>query len=290
MPQLVNFDAERQLLCDLDYKKTLTEYIFQYKNAPLFEDRLEAIKELEKNLADSNAFITIKWAAQNDAFFSLRNECISILDKAPTNKLPEVKALLIQIYNNDKKTLTRAKALNYLNKKFSNDPDVKTLNENALKVNSYAIIAEALVAFGKLDTKLALEKAKPFETENGKDVIFAIAELYANYGSDDQIGFFRANIKNINGFEMVSFCSYYAKCAKRCNNSVSAILAAQDFESFALAGSKFTKFGAQKSLKDLLNVWEQREKVAKANSTNEKDLKLITETKEIIARHYDAAK
>jgi aminopeptidase N len=289
-PQLVNFDAERQLLCDLDYKKTQDEYIFQYKNAPLFEDRFEAIKELEKNLTDAGAFNIVKGAAENDKYFVLRNHCISQLDKAPSEKLSEVKSTLLNIYTSDKKTLTRARALNILNKKFTNDADVKAINEKALNEMSYAICAEALDYYGKIDVKMAMQKAKAFENENGKDVLYTIAELYANYGSDEQVGFFRANIKNVSGFEMISFFSYYAKCAKRCNNSVSAIIAAQDFETIAKGGNKFTKFGAQKSLKDLLSVWEQKEKAAKANNTNEKELKTISETKLIIANSYNAVK
>lgn len=290
LPQLVNFDAERQLLCDLDYPKSIDEYVFQYKNAPLFEDRFEAIKELEKNLSNANAFITIKWAAENDVYFNIRNHCISQLEKVTEDKLRDIKLTLVNIYNKDKKTLVRAKALKVLNLKFMNDADVKALNEKAINETSYAICAEALDGFAKTDTKLAMQKAKPFENESGGDVIFSIAELYANYGSDDQIGFFRANMKNVNGFEMISFCSYYAKCAKRCNNSVSAIVSAQDFESIAKAGSKYTKFGAQKSLKDLMNVWEQKEKTAKAANANAADLKLITETKDIISKLYSGIK
>ncbi|MDX2172164.1 MAG: M1 family metallopeptidase [Bacteroidota bacterium] len=289
-PQLVNFDAERQLLCDLDYKKSQEEYIFQYKNAPLYEDRFEAIKELEKNLSDVNVYNVIKWAAENDKYFVVRNHCISQLDKAPTEKLAEVKSTLLTIYNNDKKTLTRARALNVLNKKFLNDADIKSLNEKALNEMSYAICAEALDYFGKIDVKIAMQKAKAFENENGKDVLYTIAELYANYGSDEQIGFYRSNLKNVNGFEMMSYISYYAKCAKRCNNSVSALIAAQDFETIAKAGNKFTKFGAQKSLKDLMVIWEQKEKTAKASNAAEKDVKLITETKEIITKQYNNVK
>jgi hypothetical protein len=135
-----------------------------------------------------------------------------------------------------------------------------------------------------------MQKAKAFENECGGDILFAIAELYANYGSDDQIGFYRANLKNVNGFEMLSYCSYYAKCAKRCSNSVSALVAAQDFEIIAKNGSKFTKFAGQKSLKELMNVWEQKEKTAKATNISPQDLKLIIETKDIISKQYNSVK
>ena len=76
VPELVNFDAEKQLLCDLDYAKTQEEYIFQYKNAPLFMDRYEALTKLESKITEPNVYSVFKWAAENDKYFILRNFAI----------------------------------------------------------------------------------------------------------------------------------------------------------------------------------------------------------------------
>ncbi len=296
-PQLVNFDAERQLLCNLDYEKTVEEYIFQFKNAPLFEDRYESLKKLDTKLADANVYALFKWAAENDKYYIIRNYAIARLGDAPADKLPEVKTTLISIYNNDKKTRTRAKALNVLNKKFAADADVKALNLKALNEQSYAICGEGLDALSKNDPKLAMEKAKAFENEGGKDVLFAVGELYSNHGSDEQIPFFQNNLKQCNGFELMGFIGMYAKTAKRCSTYTSAIVAVNDLNTLGKGANRFTKFSAAKGIKDILTVWEGKEKTQKAQletakkenkdiTTLEKDLKTTSETKDIIAKKY----
>jgi len=289
-PQLVNFDAERQLLCDLQYEKTKEEYLFQYQHAPLYEDRLEALKNLETKIAtDNDALALFKDAAQHDKFYQLRNYALSKLELASNDK-ENVKTILFSIYNNDKHTRTRAKALNALNKSFAGDAEVMAFNEKALTEQSYAICGEALQAFAKTDVKLAMQKAKIFENESGKDVLFPICNLYADNGSDEQIAFFHNNIKWFNGFEVMTFCNSYAKLAKRCTNSANVITAANDIAMLGNGAVKFVKFAAQKCLKDILSAWESKEKNAKTNLENakkenkdlsdlEKELNAVSKTK-----------
>ncbi len=300
VPQLVNFDAERQLLCDIDYPKTTEEYIFQYKVAPLFEDKMEALVQLESKISDPAVFTIFKDAAQNDKFFALRNYAIGRLENAPADKKTEVKSALTAVFNNDQKTRTRAKALGVLNKIAGTDADIKSLNEKALSEQSYAICGEALQAIAKTDPALAMEKAKLFEKESGKDVIFPVAQIYSTQGADAQIPFFQHAVRYINGFEMLTFISLYSKTAAR-SSANGALTAAKDIEMISKGANKYVKYGAVKSLKDLLGVWENKEKTAKAAidqaklegkdaSTLEKELAAATGTKESIARIYDGLK
>jgi aminopeptidase N len=283
-PQLVNFDAERQLLAELTYKKTIDEYVFQYKNAPLYSDRMEALKELYKEVSKNDAaYQTIKWAAENDKYYRMRQNAINFLNSVSKEKESELKPLMVKIFNFDKKTTTRADALEFLNTHYASDPELNALNEKALMEPSYAIDAEALDYYVKKDPKLALEKAKPFEKEAGKAILYTLSGLYGNHGSAGDIVFFHTNMKNFGGFELITFLSNYIKLAKRCDGYSEALTAARDFETIAKEGGRFTKSGATKGLKDLLAVWTKKEIDAKAASMNEKDLKVITETKDIIA-------
>lgn len=59
-PKLVNFDAEKQLLCKKTENKTLSEYVYQYYAAPLFLDRQEALQAFKGNVSDPSVFNTIK--------------------------------------------------------------------------------------------------------------------------------------------------------------------------------------------------------------------------------------
>jgi aminopeptidase N len=267
-PQLVNFDSERQLLCDLEYVKNKNTYVFQYKNAPLYEDRLEALKALEANAGETEIFSLFSQAATSDQFYALRNYAISVLSKTKEDKSTDLKKTLLSIYENDKKNITRAKALEVLNKKFSADSDINTLNDKALLETSYAICAKALQYFTESNPTLALTKAKMFENEAGKEVLFSVANLYASHGGDEQLGFFHNAIGHFGGFEIISFASSYAKTAKRCENPANVLLAAHDLEMIAKGANKFTKFATTRGIKDLLSVWETKEKTAQTKFEN----------------------
>jgi aminopeptidase N len=300
-PQLVNFDAERQLLADIDYKKTTEEYVFQYKNAPLFEDRKEALVQLESKIGEQVVYDLFKYAAQKDSYYGIRNLAIAKLEKAPEDKLSQTKACLMDIYKNDKKTTTRAEALGSLNSKFPGDADVMLLNTSGLNETSYAICGEALKGFIKNDPKLAMEKAKAFENESGKGILFPIANLYATHGGDEQLNFFHRALKYVSGFELLSFSSSYVKTAKRSTSSSMAIATAMDLEELSKGASKFIKFSLLKGMKDLASTWEALETGKKAKieadkkenkdvTTLEKELITVTETKDILTKMYNRSK
>lgn len=300
-PQLINFDAERQLLCNLEYQKTQEEYLFQYKNAPLYDDRFEALSVLESKLSDPAVFALFKEVAEKDKFEGLRSYAVGKITSAPQDKAEEVKAVLMNVYTNDKNTRTRAKALGALNKRFGRDADIVDLNNKALSEVSYAICGEAFEWIGKNNPKLAMERAKNFEGETGKDVIFPLAELYSNHGSEAQIPFFQNNLKYMTGFELGSFCGFYAKMAKRCNSATDALVIAKDLETLSKGANRFTKYGAVKGIRDIAAAWEAREKtisskldVARAGNKDtvalEKELKEAIAAKEEITKMYNSVK
>ena len=169
-----------------------------------------------------------------------------------------MKTILIDVLKAEKNPKTKARALASLNK-LGNDPEIMVLNEKALQEQSYSVCGEALTAIAAKDPKLAMEKAKLFENESGKKVLFPVAELYAKNGGDDQILFFRNALKYINGFELMSFCNLYSKTAMRCTESKNVLMAANDLAIISKDGSKFIKYTTQKGLKDIMLLWAKKE-------------------------------
>lgn len=300
-PKLINFDADRQLLCDLDYAKTKEEYMYQYKNAPLFEDRMEALKKLESKLNEQDVFELFKDAALNDKLAFMRIYAINKLDKAPEEKAVDLKQLYTTVYSKDLSTTTRAKALGALNQKYAGDAEVMALNEKALTEQSYAICAEGLESIIKNNPTIGLKKAKTFENENSKSLLFVIANCYANQGADDEMAFFHQAIKRVNGFEIITFSNAYGKTAKRCVKTENVLMAGKDLEILAKGANKYTKYATTKALKDLLTVWEEKEnrlnKLMEVSKSSEKEfddlnaqLKQATELKEKLTVMYNAVK
>lgn len=259
LPTLVIFDAERQLLADINFPKSLNELQLQYTLSSLFEDRYDALNEMASKLSDASTYSLFKVAARKDSLYSIRNFAIQKLKVSGADTL-DLKGLFMTIYTMDKNTLTRTEALAALNELGPTDPEIERLNVSALSEKSYEICGEALSSIAKRNPTLALQQAKPFENESGKAVLFPIANLYATNGGDDQISFFHNGIRYMNGFELLNFCMSYVKTAKRCNNSQNVIMAAKDLESLSKGTNKFMKSGFTKGVKDLLDIWEAKEK------------------------------
>lgn len=77
-PDLINFDAEKYLLAEINQKKTLAQLLFQYQHGSLFMDRFEAVKAA--NAAKSDPVSQqISRLALSDPNWMLRKGALSIV-------------------------------------------------------------------------------------------------------------------------------------------------------------------------------------------------------------------
>lgn len=297
-PQLVNVDAERQLLADINYDKTTEEYIYQYNNAKLWGDRKEAISYFEKHSNEPAVFELLKTIANKDSWKEFRKDAINILGTSSQDKMAEVKPLLISIYKNDVNTTVRAEALRNLSKNF-NDAELNTLYESALNEQSYAIVCEGLAALAITNPVLAMQKANSLESEKNKNLIYSIADLYSAKAGDEKLAYFKSIKSNFSGYDLMGYNNIYGKFLKRTNNPEIALDGAKDLISISKTDNKYIKYSALKSLKDnLVKTWQEKEvtlndSITKSSGdtvnqlTNE--LKTVTETKTKLIEMYNEA-
>ncbi|WP_317898752.1 M1 family metallopeptidase [Aurantibacillus circumpalustris] len=300
-PQLVNFDAERQLIADIDYPKTQAEYLFQYSSAPLFEDRQEALNGIEEQMQDGVVYALFKQVLEKEKSKPLRHYALQRLEKVSPEKRNEVKSLLIMLYQKEVDNITRAKILGALNRMSVGTVDMIGLNSTALNDKSYAVCAEALTGIAKSDVKMAMEKAILLERESGKELLFVIANLYANNGGDGQVHFFHDALKFINGFDVMGFAGLYTKTARQCKIPENVLTTARDLEMLSNGANKYIKFTMVKGIKDILSSWESKEntvqtkletaKQEKQSTTElEKELQVVKTTKITLTEIYNRAK
>jgi aminopeptidase N len=266
-PDLVNVDAEKMLLGVKRDNKSKEEFVFQYKNAPLYMDRFEALDALRKTVNDSIAKQVIT-SALDDKFWGLRILAINAL--VPT-KAP-IKEKLMGMAQKDEDSKVRATALEALSKMFSSD-DLLPVFKSAMNDKSYGVMGEALAGIAKLNSAEALRLAKQFENETSQNVLINIAKVYSEYGTDENNEFFIRTEPKITGFSKIGFLSLYAGFLEHSKDeTINAGLPL--LENNARNGSnKWTKFYAQKAISDLANMYKEREdklqkKLADMKSTN----------------------
>lgn len=305
-PDLVNFDAERQLLAKVNYEKTKDEYVFQYKNAGLWGDRDEAIDYFKEHLDQKDVYDLMKSIAQNDPWKKFRNEAISALSAIAKDKETDLKPLFVTIATKDASTKTRAAAIKALSANYKGD-DLTALYEAALNEQSYAVVSEGFDAIAKTNTELAMKKAKQLEGENSKEIMFSVMDLYSKNGTDENHEYFKSIKKNFSGFELMGYGNMYGKYLKRVTKPETAIDGAKELAKIGKSDNKYVKYAAQKVMNDnLVKVWQDKEdklnakieKAKKDTSTSsaadvEKmtaELKTVSETKKQIVELYNSIK
>jgi aminopeptidase N len=300
-PDLVNIDAERQLLAKIAYEKTKDEYVFQYKNAPLWGDRDEALDYFKNHMDDKAVFDLVKSAAQNDPWRKFRADAIELLSEHAKDKEAELKPILVSISEKDANTRVRAAAIKALASNYKGD-DLNALYEKALSEQSYAIVSEGFDAIAKTNPELAMKKAKALENEMSKEIIYSIADLYSKNGTDENHEYFKKVKKQFSGFELLAYGNIYGKYLKRATNPAIAIDGAKEIAKLGASDSKYVKYAAQKVMKDnLLNVWQDKEdklnaKIERAKKENQDvtaltaELKTVSDTKKQILDLYNSIK
>jgi aminopeptidase N len=181
-PDLVNVDADKILLVQKTDNKTIEEYIFQYKNAPKYVDRLEAISAAKKNSVEEIIIPALK-----DAYFDLRIQALDNLQLENAETKKKVLATVIEMAKTDQSTLVRAAATDALG--VLKDPNLIPVFIEGIKNQSYAIQGASLNAISGLDMVQALKTAKSLEKDSKGALANAIVNVYSVDGSDAEFGF-----------------------------------------------------------------------------------------------------
>lgn len=251
-PDLVNVDAEKMLLAVKKDNKTKDEYVFQYRNAPLYLDRYEALDFLRKNMNDSIARYTMI-SALDDKFWGLKLMAINALAQA---KVP-VKDKLIELAQKDENAKVRAVAIEALSKNASED--LMPVFQAGLKDQSYSVIGESLNGIASINPGEALKLAKQFENETVQNLLVNVARIYSEHGTDENNDFFLKTEPKITGFNKIGFISLYSGFLEHSKDeTINEGLPM--LEKNARNGSnKWTKFYAQKAIADLSKMYKERE-------------------------------
>ena len=124
-PDLINVDAEKYILGVRSQTKTLEQSVFQYKNAPLFMDRFEALIALQAQKNETTAR-QVFMSALMDSNSTIRQFALGFISSLQPNERSSVYAQIRQMALKDPVSLVRADAVTVLSKSYldKNNTDV----------------------------------------------------------------------------------------------------------------------------------------------------------------------
>ncbi|MEP6675388.1 MAG: M1 family metallopeptidase [Ferruginibacter sp.] len=156
-PDLINVDGDKILLAEKTDNKTDANFIAQWKYAPLYLDRKEALDYFaKKNMPELANGLTDKYAP-------LRAGTIQKLAASSMKSDPTVVVNIEKIANTEKDKKTKAAAIRFLAK--LKDSKYLSLFKNNLNDSSYSVSAAALEGLNSLDPAGAYNEAKKLNAD-----------------------------------------------------------------------------------------------------------------------------
>jgi len=175
-PDLIDFDPNNYLLAEVEEKKPIEDYVFQYQYTNGYLNHLEAIEGLTEHYYDALITKDILMAALDNPFWGIREKAMDNIDIEDEGfDLKILKKKFLQIAKNDDKTSTRSAAIGKVsNKKFN----VRAASiEPFLKDSSYLVMSSSLYALNRMDSTLALKKAADLTNESNQGIQHAVASI-----------------------------------------------------------------------------------------------------------------
>lgn len=174
-PDFVDFDPDKILVGQVLDNKKITDYAYQYKNAPSYYNRIEAIKFATKDKSHEAQLILL--AGLEDQQDDLRVLSIKAIDLGDSQIKDGAIKSLLNIAKNDKKTIARAAAIIKLAS--TNESSYKTLMTESIKNQSYNVIAAGICGLSKFSTDEA-DKALATLDEDTKNHVNPLIKKFNN--------------------------------------------------------------------------------------------------------------
>ncbi len=175
-PDLINVDGDKVLLCIKKDNKTAENYIYQYKNAPLYVDRKEALDYFAKNNMPELA------EGLKDKFAALRRSTLNKLSSSKLSTDPVVIKNIETIAHTEKDKKTKAAAVTFLAK--TKDTKYQSLYEKCISDSSYSVAGAALQALNSLEPSKAYELTKKYCTDAKGLLGQVVNDVLINQGNE----------------------------------------------------------------------------------------------------------
>lgn len=257
-PQLVNFDADKVLVCEKNQALSDAENVYKFYNAPHYLDKFEALEALTFKQKDNAAVQGVFLKALQDNNFYLRLDAINLVDPDKFSDKSQLLLSLQKIINTDPVSQVREKAVAKI-AKIQKDKSVPLLEQILNADSSFITQAAALThlySFNK--TKGYTYAAKLSDTES-PELMMAIAKIFKD-SSADNLEFFKKAIWLNHGRTAYSNFKSIEEFLQKTNNFIleRGLLFLKDI--YLYEESEYNTNGAKQAVRNLKYYFEEKAK------------------------------
>lgn len=270
-PDLINFDGDKMLLCEKKDNKSLENYVFQYKNAPLYLDRREAMEGVKKSQADAAAR-GVLIAAMKDKYYRVRAGAITRLDLKNDDVKAAATPILQDLAINDPKAMVRIEALTALDK--MKDAKNEATFRKALSDKSYGALGKALTGLNNLKVSDISALGAKFENDHKGALTTAIINIAVSNNDVSKLPGIAKNISNmpLQSFEDVQLLGNIAKLTGKSDDDNVNKKVVDHLKSI---GERFGRFGIMGMIKGDLKAIVDGKKAQAEAATDEAKKKAL---------------
>ncbi len=182
-PDLVNVDADKVLVWQKQDHKSLADFAYQYRHAPRYLDRREALAAAQTQLTDPLAQKLLV-AGLTDKSPALRQMAVELLDLKNAALRKAAAPALLKLATTDSSVQVRAAALTALGG--LREKRYASVFSKALASQSYRVQGAALQGLLPLNPAEALAHAMAFEADNKGVLTVAMVSVYGQVGGPAQ--------------------------------------------------------------------------------------------------------
>ncbi|MGB1283354.1 MAG: M1 family aminopeptidase [Polaribacter sp.] len=257
-PTFIQVNADGVLLCEINENKVLSDYIFQLKNAENYSHRREALLEVAKKQDDKVAFNAVA-NAMSDKSYKIRILALEKIDLINKFSKKAVINKIMQIANQDKKTLVQAAAIETLGK--LTDPALKPIFTKALESKSYSVLGKGLVAMYYVDKQLAINKSKNLPDEIRKILATPLTRIFIEEKDEKELPFIAKNVLSgmfLTGADATK--ALYQKAFKQISESNNTEAIKNLVDDMVVKGNQYKQFNFDKVMINLMRQMIQSQK------------------------------
>ncbi len=207
-PLLVNVDAEKKLLCTKQDTKSKSQFIYQFRNAPLYKDKMEALQEFYYHNNDDLDYANMLVEALKSKYYQVREKALSYIE-VTENNYQQLLPILQSLALTDSSSLVRAAAVTKLNN--YDAKDVLSTIKQCLKDSSYEVLSTALGTLHNLDSTLALQEAKRLSKDSNYKLSTSVMFVFSESRDTSVAPLFASKVNNTKGIAKFSALLYYAR-------------------------------------------------------------------------------
>ena len=267
-PDLVNVDAEKVLLARKTDNKSVQQFAYQYFNAPLYGDRLEAMEACSEQQLQNEDARKVILACLKDKYYGLRIKAINSLELGSETIRSLAVPVLKDLASNDPRTVVKAAALGALAS--LRDGGNRSVFDEGMKSASYAVQGASLMGIAMINAGDAYTLAKKLEADSKGELAKAIVTVYALNGGSGELGYIEKAYRGAELQGKVEMAPAYISVLSRVND---AQVVKEKLKEFKDLGIKYKQYGIDRFMLSLFEGLKQnKESQLSAATAAEKEL------------------